>query len=710
MKKQLLNFFLLLLSFQGFPQWTNYDASNTKALDASLVSDIILSGSNIIWFATNQGLIKYDKSNTTWTRFTNLPNNFVYDIQIDNNQNIWAATNGGGVIKHNGQTFQTYNTDNGLAHNIVRAITKDLQGNLWFATYGGGISRFNGISWLNYGLNEGLPTKYFYSAFCDSQGNLWFGTSGQGVLKYNGISWQSYKTINGLVSNTIIKIYEDSSHRLWFCGQGGVSIFNGNNFQNLTQANGLSDDLVYCVMENNNGTFNIGTENGLNIWDGSQISVIDTTDGMADNTVLCMIQDQTGKNWYGHTQKGASCYDGNQWIYYGDANGLQSNYIYKAVCGQNGKMWFISNYGITQYDGFTWKTFSPVQNNYYNLISMDIDQQGNIWTSSYNQVYLFNGTSWQLISIPITGNYISNLKIYTDKSWNIWISYYSYTNGIYTYGVLKYSNGNWTNYDSSNSPISSYVNAIFVDSYNNLWVATSNGLHRKSNTIWTTFNSSAGLANNNVTCIAQYQNGNMWFGCNNYSLGGISTYDGANWTTYRSQLHTLYINCIFFDSGGKLWISGDRQNYNNSCVFSKYKNGIWEYQNSTSGLPLSYSYKYITEDQIGNIWACSTNGISTGNLTLVPADNIQSDPLELTSNYPNPFFSETKIRFELNKAGTISIEIYNINGKNVRNYYQKNMSAGENEITIQRDNLPSGIYFYRISDGYQIFSNKMTIQ
>lgn len=708
--------FLILVYFYFlpiYPQWTNYNTVNTKGLNSTLVSDILISGTNTIWFATEKALVKNDITKQTWTEFNNLPNNFIYDLETDKEGYIWAGTNGGGAVKYNGNTFTTYNTSNGLASNIVRAITKDKAGKLWFATYGGGLSCFNGTTFMNYGLKEGLSGKYFYSAYCDSKGILWFGTAGLGVVSFDGAIFKTINTADGLVSNNIIKIYEDKKGRLWFCGQGGLSIYDGTSFKNLTKADGLSDDLVYCVFEDEGQNFLIGTDKGLNTWDENQVGNIDTTNFLSKNSIICIAKDQKNRYWYGHSKSGVSCFDGNTLINYLYSNGLTTNNVFKAVEGKDGKIWFATYTGLTCYDGYTWKTYKP--DSYYNpdLRSIEIDEDGNIWAmGNYNQskIYKFDGKKWEEINIPDADNNSKITAIIKDKQGGIWLAYYKYSSP-YVFKILYYFKGNWTIYENTITQIDAYIFNLFIDSKGRLWVATNVGLVVKSGNTWekyTSFNTS-NFANNRVQNVIEDHDGNIWIACYDYNYGGVCKFDGIKWTTYRDILHTSYVTTLFIDSHGMLWIGGYQKNYNITKVFTTYKNGVWGYIESTPELPSYSDYNYIFEDKSANIWVCSNYGVSMANLSEVSIEKKQTNSFQNLSIYPNPFKDKTLIKINQDKPAYIEINISNIEGKVIRNEFYNNKKQGLNEITIEKGDLKPGIYFCRLRGENINYTTKLIV-
>jgi len=70
---------------------------------------------------------------------------------------------------------------------------------------------------------------------------------------------------------------------------------------------------------------------------------------------------------------------------------------------------------------------------------------------------------------------------------------------------------------------------------------------------------------------------------------------------------------------------------------------------------------------------------------------------ELFQNYPNPFNSGTVIKFILPKSNQVNFEIFNILGQRVMSiYHNQKLKAGEYKIQIQKNDLSSGIYFYRL--------------
>jgi sugar lactone lactonase YvrE len=68
----------------------------------------------------------------------------------------------------------------------------------------------------------------------------------------------------------------------------------------------------------------------------------------------------------------------------------------------------------------------------------------------------------------------------------------------------------------------------------------------------------------------------------------------------------------------------------------------------------------------------------------------------LYQNYPNPFNPITKIKYDIPENAFASIKSYNILGNVIETLMNEEQQAGSYEITWNADNLPSGVYFYRL--------------
>jgi len=106
-----------------------------------------------------------------------------------------------------------------------------------------------------------------------------------------------------------------------------------------------------------------------------------------------------------------------------------------------------------------------------------------------------------------------------------------------------------------------------------------------------------------------------------------------------------------------------------------------------------------------------------GNSTFHGPVNIEvAAPQEYTlqQNYPNPFNPTTQLRYELPKAGHVTLSIYNSLGQEVRRLVDLEQPAGFHLVTWNgRDQkgkpVPSGVYHYRLQVGDFVETRKMTV-
>ncbi len=81
----------------------------------------------------------------------------------------------------------------------------------------------------------------------------------------------------------------------------------------------------------------------------------------------------------------------------------------------------------------------------------------------------------------------------------------------------------------------------------------------------------------------------------------------------------------------------------------------------------------------------------------------------LFSAYPNPFNSQTTIRYSTTKPSKVSIEIYDILGRKMNTLLNKQQPAGYHQAIWSADDFSSGIYFYQIKAGDYIETRKMVL-
>ena len=82
---------------------------------------------------------------------------------------------------------------------------------------------------------------------------------------------------------------------------------------------------------------------------------------------------------------------------------------------------------------------------------------------------------------------------------------------------------------------------------------------------------------------------------------------------------------------------------------------------------------------------------------------------ELRQNYPNPFNAQTRIAFALARGGEAGLDVFDVTGRLVQTLARGPISAGTHEILFDARDLPSGMYFARLSAGAFVETKKMLL-
>ncbi|MEA1880969.1 MAG: T9SS type A sorting domain-containing protein, partial [Candidatus Marinimicrobia bacterium] len=87
---------------------------------------------------------------------------------------------------------------------------------------------------------------------------------------------------------------------------------------------------------------------------------------------------------------------------------------------------------------------------------------------------------------------------------------------------------------------------------------------------------------------------------------------------------------------------------------------------------------------------------------------------ELNQNYPNPFNPTTSIPFTLNEAGTISLKVFDLMGREVATLLNEYKTAGTHKVLwngrdASGNSLPSSMYLYRLESNGLVQTKKMQL-
>ncbi len=110
-----------------------------------------------------------------------LPSSEVYQVFQDSKGFIWFATDNG-VVRFDGGEFKLYNKSNGLADVVVFSIIEDSNDNLWFKTFTGVTSIYKDGKMTPYKFNDLIKPKHgVRSIAVDSLGQFYFSGNENGI-------------------------------------------------------------------------------------------------------------------------------------------------------------------------------------------------------------------------------------------------------------------------------------------------------------------------------------------------------------------------------------------------------------------------------------------------------------------------------------------------------------------------------------------------
>lgn len=141
----------------------------------------------------------------------------------------------------------------------------------------------------------------------------------------------------------------------------------------------------------------------------------------------------------------------------------------------------------------------------------------------------------------------------------------------------------------------------------------------------------------------------------------------------------------------------------NNIAFGYYVAGLY----TSAGLEFSVTPTHV------NLYLShfSKFGGGRGSIVSVEEELISGVPtgFDLSQNYPNPFNPTTKIKYSVTENGIVSLRVYNINGEEVTNLVDTYKTPGVYEVTFNAASLPSGVYFYRLTQNNKTITKKMSL-
>lgn len=159
----------------------------------------------------------------------------------------------------------------------------------------------------------------------------------------------------------------------------------------------------------------------------------------------------------------------------------------------------------------------------------------------------------------------------------------------------------------------------------------------------------------------------------------------------------------------QIQISDDGSNFSTTVLDTIVSDSSFITSPLMNNTNFSWRVRAGTATNFGD-WSAVNSFITPIN-TSITEDLTNEVPTEfgLDQNYPNPFNPITQIGFDLPEASHVSLRVYNINGQLVATLSNARLAAGSYNYTFNAENLPSGLYLYRLLAGNQQFTKKMML-
>jgi len=89
--------------------------------------------------------------------------------------------------------------------------------------------------------------------------------------------------------------------------------------------------------------------------------------------------------------------------------------------------------------------------------------------------------------------------------------------------------------------------------------------------------------------------------------------------------------------------------------------------------------------------------------------NTAASEYRLMNSYPNPFNPSTSIQYAIGSSQFVQLKVYEVLGNEIATIINEEQPAGSYEVHFNAANLPSGVYFYKLSAGNFFETKKMIL-
>lgn len=580
-----------------------------------------------------------------------LSSNSVLAIARDRYGYMWFATEDG-LNKFDGVNFTVYRhsaTDStSIGAGTVTSLREDATGNLWVGA-GNTLSLYNRQknAFTNYVLPEGV----IRSLCIDHSGRIWIGTyTGLYILNRDTRQVKQFtfnlENPNQLMADAVICIFEDSRHRMWIGTNSGLYLrfANNDNFERFVPDKNdpysFPDITTRTIIEDFNGNIWFGTkENGICVLqpDGKSFRTYrhDKNDpsSLSNDRIFALSADDDGKLWIG-TEDGLDIFDpqSGKARRISDDQRKRYSFIGKSVrsifIDKDGIYWIGTfRAGVNKYDkNLTFfnlrqsSPFDPWGLSSSTVTSFAEDPDGDIYMGTdggglnlfHRKTGLFSHPK-PAAGYPGQAKSILAMELVGDE---LWMG--AYPEGVYVLNIVTSAVRHYVKGHGPENLCSNEIFCIKKDSRGNIWLGTNGNGLSVFDTKTRTFHrfdpndpkgSKAMLPSNGfIRAIAEDRYGNIWIASHGV---GIAVYDPWRGTFRHlnhenSNLAYDFVMSMYAAKDGTVWVGTAGAGM---CRFDHSTNKFTSFSES-EGLANGFVYK-ILEDDDGKLWVSTNKGISS---------------------------------------------------------------------------------------------------
>lgn len=633
--KALLSIFLLFLITKissQTPSYCHYTASD--GLASSTIYDMIQDKNGYMWFATANGVSKFDGIHfKTYRTKDGLNSNSIISLIEDHNGAIYFGNFEKGLnVYKDGKIENYYSEINGkdiiVSNMILDTSTKDEHKII--AYY-----RWNAIYFLNKNeLGKPIasvinPLPLAINKIEKLQNGDLVALTTTGLFNFKDGLFSKLK-INDLPETSIISLAKGKNGS-YFLGTKGMMYHIKNNaiIKKYPIKNGGNNIINTILFDKNDNIWFTVLSHGIYFIPKGSDKKIDIGEklGLNHTQINKIFEDNEGNIWFCTYGKGIY-YINNQYLKNQDENdGLSNNDVYSIAKDKSGRLFFGTFNGVNVLEHGKFKQLKYLSNK---LITEYIY---NIKVFN-NELYI----SAALTKRGIIDSYYQNLKIYLTS----YISFYKLRNGLYLFGDR-------TNYINIQKAIrveknqiiklpifgaefnSNRINQFFEDSKNNVWIGSTLGLCKAQIfinesdhvEIKKTFYPSNPVLNSKINAIIQDQTNHIWIagekGVVSYNLKNDSIVNYPTLGAFDLSSSTS----LATDSKNNLWIGNMKGLY-------EFNGKTIMHLNNQTGLPSNEIYALLYDSKKNQLVVGSSGGVSFIDINLF--DKQISPQLNVTIN------------------------------------------------------------------------------